>query len=69
MTPESPTRYLNHLPLWRLLVMLDDAERCDGPDSATSRMLARIIRKRLAQARGNVKNKRITAELQDGGGS
>jgi hypothetical protein len=35
-------------PLWRLLVELHDAERYYGPDSATARTLARLVRKRLA---------------------
>jgi hypothetical protein len=44
----SSFRYLNRLPLWRLLVMLDDSERFDGPNSPTSQMLARLIRERLS---------------------
>ena len=38
---------LSDLPLWRLLVALDDAERSVGPDSPTARALARTIRERL----------------------
>lgn len=38
---------LHDLPLWRLLVALDDAERTVGPDSPTARALARVIRERL----------------------
>ena len=37
-------RRLGDLPLWRLLVALDDAERTAGPDSPTARVLARAIR-------------------------
>lgn len=47
MTNEYSSRYLSDLPLWRLLVMLDDAERCNGPDSPASQMLVRLIRERL----------------------
>jgi hypothetical protein len=35
------------LPVWRLIVMLDDAERVTGPDSSTTRTLARLVRERL----------------------
>ncbi len=38
---------LSDLPLWRLLVALDDAERTVGADSSTARTLARIIQERL----------------------
>ena len=31
---------LSDIPLWRLLVMLDDAERVAGPGSTTARTLA-----------------------------
>ncbi len=40
---------ISELPLWRLLVALDDAERTLGPDSPTSRALARAVRERLRQ--------------------
>ena len=41
-------RTLNDLPLWRLIVALDDAERTAGADSASARVLARALRDRLA---------------------
>jgi len=40
---------LSDLPLWRLLVCLDDIERTAGPDSETAKALSRII---LARLRG-----------------
>jgi hypothetical protein len=40
-------RTLADLPLWRLLVFLDDAEREAGPDSQTARTLARVIQEKL----------------------
>ena len=40
-------RKLSDLPLWRLLVALDDAERIAGPDSSTARLLARLVQERL----------------------
>jgi hypothetical protein len=42
---------LSDLPLWRLLVALDDAERATGPTSPTTRVLARAVQKRLGQER------------------
>jgi hypothetical protein len=47
----SPHQRLSDLPLWRLLVALDDAERTAGPDSSTARVLAREIQNRLRQRR------------------
>jgi hypothetical protein len=38
---------LSELPLWRLLVALDDAERTAGPHSSTARTLARVVQERL----------------------
>jgi hypothetical protein len=38
---------IEDLPLWRLLVALDDAERVTGADSPTSRTLARAVQERL----------------------
>ncbi len=38
---------LRDLPLWRLLVALDDAERVAGPDSPDARALARAVQERL----------------------
>jgi hypothetical protein len=51
MNPKTRNNRLTDLPLWRLLVALDDAERTAGPDSATARVLARTIRERLQQER------------------
>ena len=42
---------LNDLPLWRLIVLLDDAERTVGPGSPTARVLARAFHDRLRQER------------------
>jgi hypothetical protein len=42
---------LSSLPLWRLLVELDDVERAVGADSPTARLLARLIQERLRQGR------------------
>ena len=38
---------LSDLPLWRLIVALDDAEKAAGPNSGTARVLAREIKARL----------------------
>jgi len=38
---------LDDLPLWRLLVALDDAERVVGADATMTRMLVRVVRERL----------------------
>ena len=38
---------LSDLPLWRLLVALDDAERVAGADSSSARVLARIVQEKL----------------------
>jgi hypothetical protein len=46
MSPSLPSA-LETLPLWRLLVALDDAERISGPQSQTARILARIVQERL----------------------
>ena len=45
----SPHSRLSDLPLWRLLVALDDAERTVGADSPTARALARAVREKLKQ--------------------
>jgi hypothetical protein len=45
--PTTPR--LSDLPLWRLLVALDDAERMFGSDSPTARALARAIRDKMRQ--------------------
>jgi hypothetical protein len=39
------------MPLWRLLVALDDAERTVGPRAGTTRALARAVRERLRNER------------------
>jgi hypothetical protein len=49
-TPRLTLR-LSDLPLWRLLVALDDAERVVGPDSPTARALAHVVQERLRQGR------------------
>ena len=41
--------HIDELPLWRLLVALDDAERTVGPDTPTARALAHAVRKKLCQ--------------------
>jgi hypothetical protein len=46
-----PTMRLRDLPLWRLLVALDDAERTVGASSPTARALARAIQERLRRER------------------
>jgi hypothetical protein len=43
---------LNDLPVWRLIVALDDAERTAGAGSATARVLARALQERLAKEHG-----------------
>lgn len=42
---------LSEMPLWRLLVALDDAERVAGPDSPTARALATAVQERLRKSR------------------
>lgn len=44
-----PSR-LSDVPLSRLIVELDAAERAYGPDSSTARVLARALRERLQQS-------------------
>ena len=51
MNATSPHLSLSDLPLWRLLVALDDAERTVGADSPTARTLARAIQERLREQR------------------
>jgi hypothetical protein len=43
----SLTLRLSDLPLWRLLVALDDTERTVGADSPTARTIAREVQRRL----------------------
>jgi hypothetical protein len=43
------TATLRDLPLWRLIVALEDVERSVGPSSSTARALADAIRERLRQ--------------------
>jgi len=40
-------RSLERLPLWRLLVMLDDAERMVGPSSESARAIATVVQAKL----------------------
>jgi hypothetical protein len=49
MDVKPPHMALSDLPLWRLLVALDDAERTVGPDSPTACALARAVREKLRQ--------------------
>ncbi len=49
-----PLPRLEDLPLWRLLVELDDVERTVGADSPTARLLSRLIQERLRGQRGAV---------------
>jgi hypothetical protein len=50
-TPRTLHQRLSDLPLWRLLVALDDAERVAGPDSDTVHALARAVQERLRSSR------------------
>jgi hypothetical protein len=54
MVTTAPDR-LDGWPLSRLLTALDNAERVAGPDSATARVLARVIRERMAADRRGTK--------------
>jgi hypothetical protein len=47
MATQTPA--LTDLPLWRLLVLLSDAEMTVGPDSETARAIDGIIRQRMKQ--------------------
>ncbi|CAN5544525.1 hypothetical protein BH11PLA2_BH11PLA2_25180 [soil metagenome] len=47
MNTKPITLRIDQLPLWRLLVALDDAERVSGPNSSTTRTLANELRRRL----------------------
>lgn len=42
----APER-LDELPLWRLIILLADAERELGPSSPTTRLVARLVGERL----------------------
>jgi hypothetical protein len=44
---ESTPERLDEMPLWRLLVLLNDLEREVGPASPTSRLVARLVSERL----------------------
>jgi hypothetical protein len=50
-TQTSRPHRLSDIPLWKLLVALDDAERSLGPKSDTTRVLARHIQERLRKER------------------
>jgi hypothetical protein len=56
MAAKPPYLRLNDLPLWRLLVALDDAERIAGPDSPTAQAIARVVRERLRQEPDEVRS-------------
>jgi hypothetical protein len=45
---KTPARVrLNSLPLWRLLVLLADAEAVLGPASPSARVIARVVQDKL----------------------
>jgi hypothetical protein len=48
---KPPTPRLGDLPLWKLLVLLDDAERALGANSSTTRALASAVRLKLRRQR------------------
>jgi hypothetical protein len=50
-TATTLPRTLDELPLWRLLVALDDAERSFGPRASTTRALASAVQRRLRRKR------------------
>jgi hypothetical protein len=52
MLKRNSARRLIDLPLWRLIVALDDAERTVGPDSPTALTLAQALRQRLRREKG-----------------
>ncbi len=60
-TPPPHPR-LSELPLWRLLVALDDAERVVGPNSSTARVLARVVQERLRDRRPSDKEEATNAD-------
>lgn len=47
MTSCPATPKLSDVPLWRLLVMLDDVERAAGGESESARILSSEIQRRL----------------------
>ena len=49
MDTKNLTLRIDQLPLWRLLVALDDAERLVGANSSTARALAGEIKRRLSK--------------------
>jgi hypothetical protein len=52
MNAATPSpRTLDDLPLWRLLVALDDAEQTLGPHASTTRTLAAVVQRRLRRER------------------
>jgi len=52
MSTKAPRPHkLSDFPIWRVVVALDDAERFNGPGSATTRTLARELRRRLRRRR------------------
>ena len=45
---------LESMPLWRLLVLLEDVEREQGASCSTARVIARIISERLKSERNEL---------------
>jgi hypothetical protein len=58
------TLRLSDLPLWRLLVALDDAERIAGPDSETARIIARHVQARLRDERNSPERPPFAQEVR-----
>lgn len=52
MQHAAPVPRIADLPLWRLIVLLDDAERTIGPGSETARTIVRVLRERLREVGG-----------------
>jgi hypothetical protein len=61
-TPSPIAVRVDRLPLWRLLVMLDDTERTIGADSDTARVLTGEIRRRLGDLPDGWNLKKASAE-------
>jgi hypothetical protein len=52
MTDSSPSAdRLSAMPLWRLLVLLEDVEREVGPSCPTARLISRLVAERLRAER------------------
>jgi hypothetical protein len=50
-TPLLPR--LSELPLWRLIIALDDSERISGPSAPATKALVRQLRERLRSRRAS----------------